>query len=247
MKSLPKGLVSEIEDLFDKHEMNNLDKADALGQIAASLSGIYLANTMQWLPGGMAFKYAVDNDVANTLKRAVENNAQPLVYCDDDCSLHGEYFDIHHECLDCKDKLMIRLFKKESIPTESCTRCNGTGIDPEYIDPAWVLHYKNHGYDVLFVVLGRDVETGIHIRKFEYNSDREDIKAKIQSVVSGLRNNDDHIPMITYKDTRDEGFCLSLTYREDKRESHSCEVNNEGFHLLTTVVEHFTAVEEKTN
>jgi len=246
MKRMPEELRTDVEALMAKHNVDNLDKANFLGQLASTMDGIYVQNTIKWLPGGMAYGYATKHDVIGTLKRITEKTSEPLVFNDDDCNLQGYTIEIFHDCMDCKDSLVTRMLERKLVKTEDCTRCNHTGIDPYHIHHAWVLHHGNHGHDTVYIVIENSISTELHIRSFKYNSSNAKIKAGINEIIEVIKTDDREIkscPMLVYKDNRDKGFCLSMDSREDGH--HTTEANDQGMHYLTDIAEHFTAIEKE--
>jgi len=269
MNKVPVDFTKAVDDLCFQYHIDDINKADAIGQALASIKGCCAGNSIRWVLGGLAYAYAIRphaallkdghlNGAVDVLKKLVEllekrqGDGGHLNYNDMDCNLRGWHKVIDNECLTCKS-LATKIFAKtdgvEPPQTQDCPRCKGTGIEPEFHDHAWAVHYDDHGNGMVFVVIENCIRVELHIRELPYNISRNE-QAKTMKLVleSMVQDRYDHpLPLLRYRDTRDEGFILSLSYDQpDERNdpNHSCEASIRAINALETVVEHFPSVIE---
>lgn len=261
MQNVPQEFVDDLNNLFIKHNIDKLDKADMLGQAMVLIPKACAGFDIEHINGGFAYALAIKNDVVNVLKELVnvleKRDQNHLNYNDMDCNLIGKHIVIHQPCLEC-DSFVSKLNKNNPAPqTKDCTRCNGTAIDPEYKYDLWVIDFDNHGYHTVYIVLETCSGYELHIRRlqgeFNYLSDDE-AKEAISEICEAMKKGrfDSNSKWIRNRDSRDEGFVISLTYEKFNEHyhsiglsaSHDCQTTFTGraIHDIEIISEHFSWV-----
>jgi serine/threonine protein kinase len=159
--------------------------------------------------------------------------------------------------LEC-DSLVSKLDKANPAPqTKDCTRCNGTAIDPEYKHDLWVIDLDNHGYHTVYIVLETSSNYELHIRRlqgdFNYLSEdeaREVFKEICEAMQKDRFNSNSK--WIRNRDSRDEGFVMSLAYNKFNEHynsvglyaSHNCQTTFTGRAIndIENISEHLSCV-----
>lgn len=255
MIDLPDGFADAINEVFRKYNIENIRKADILGQASLELEGCHLGNTYPWLTGGMLYRYATKHNAVKTLKQLSEllitkqKNAH-LNYNDMDCDLTARHLITPIECLTCS--AFVTRIDKNKPETKDCPRCKGTGKDPEYNEYSWIVLYENHGYTTFYIIHENIGKIELHIRELPYNSKKSDIRKMFDELDEAIQKDcyDTECTLLRYRDTRDDGFILSMEYdKPDKVSkfpiSHKCEVRNaRAVYAIETIVEHFPCVME---
>lgn len=253
MQRISETLTKEIDALLNRHCDKGFYKADLMGQALDGLSNCCAGNSVNWVLGGLAYAHATNSDAVGVLKRlvtALERSKGHVNYNDMDCDLRGWHKVIEKGCLNCTS--ILAKVEKHNIKTADCPRCKGTGIDPEYRSDAWVVHFNNHGNGCVFAVIESCIGIELHIRNLPYNISRDKEEKILKEVLKSVcQDRYDHpLPLLHYRDTRDEGFVMSLSYEKEREDednsdlSHECEANGQSIFALDTIIEHFTCVIE---
>jgi len=253
MRSVPEGFTDKVKALLDEAGIGNLAKADVLGQVVANMPGTCAGNSNQWMLGGLIFGHAIRTDAVGILKKVVSLTAENVNYNDMDCDLMGRHLVIPIECLLCSG-IVARVIRPETSPKkEECPRCKGTGIDPEFTEQAWVLYHRNHGHASFYAVHENSGRTELHVRELPYNSSDKLVAKTMEDICAAIQKDcyDYDCPSLHYRDERDEGFVLSLSFDhprsdwpEGVHQSHDCHVSLRAIAALDTVAEHFICVIE---
>lgn len=264
MKEIPVGFVKRIEELLAEYAVDNLNKADVMGQATALLKGRCAGVDYDWMQGGYVYAHVVNSHAVDTLIKLVDvltakAEKSHVKYCDNDLDLTGVKFVDPIECLTC-NCIVARLDQTNPAPeTKDCPRCKGTGKDPEFFETSWVVLYQNHGNTKLFAIHEDCGRIQLHIRRLDYNPSDAKVKAAFKGICGAIRKEDKEnpSPLLRYRDTRDDGFVLSLSWDKPKdREvyktvapddsffdiNHHCETSKWAIHAVEDIVEHFVCV-----
>lgn len=115
-------------------------------------------------------------------------------------------------------------------------------------DDVLCLFYEDHGHFYSYIARVAENAPQLHVRKYPYNMSgskvQEAINKTIEAVESGERGNYEYF---RYKDTRDKGFVLSVSYFDlsdiDKGVLiMDCEAMPGWQNAMSTIVEHFPCV-----
>lgn len=262
MIEVPESLTERVNALFNEYGLDNLTKADVLGQIAVNLEGCHMGNTYPWLTGGIVYKYVMKHNVIDTLKKlsslllSKKETASGLNYNDMDCDLTAVHLITPYECLDCTALVAKVEAKSKGNPppeTKNCPTCKGTGKDPRFNEYSWIIRYENHGYTTFYIIHENFGKTEFHVRELKYNAPKAQVKKALKDLIEAIPRDcyDTDCMLIKYRDARDNGFVLSMehdkpeTVSEEFPMRHECEViNQRAIYAIHTVVEHFPCVIE---
>jgi len=236
-----KEFVDDFASLLKQHNVQSVEVANVVGQALEQVEKSDIHNAIPWMLRGMAFSYVTRNDVISTLQNVVKNvEGNPLNYNDLDCTLWGKYSEGRKECLECSS-WTAKLMGKPKQDTATCPRCKGTNIDPDYKDKIWTVVYDDHGNGLVYVVIESCIDFELHIRELPYNKSDKSRVMVMNKISKAVSKEEGDYGLIRYKDSRDTGFVLSLTWKKDLSH-HSGEANLRAPYTLTTVAEHFTTL-----
>lgn len=244
---IPKELVADLEAVLKKHGVDDLYYPFVFGQALDVLKEQCITNSCRWVLDGMLSSNIIRYDAPGIVKKLVEKlvglgKRQPLNYNDLDVDLWGKYIKIPRPCLECSSNV-----RTKGLKTEDCTRCKGTGLDPDYFNHLWVLFKNDHGNSQVYIVQGNGYSTSFHVRDLPYNMSKKRSKAFFNKFVAAGMNDrfDGEFEYFRYHDLRDEGFVLSVEYNDDDKRVSDCDIGGpRAAGALSTIVEHFPWVIE---
>lgn len=239
---ISKELVSDIENLLQKHGVENLYWADTLGQALDQLKGQCLGNNVPWCNTGIVASYLRRHGAIETLKKLITKlDKKRLNYNDMDCDIWARHIEVPMECLKCSS-IVSKVDPSPNTPKSpaECDRCKGTAIDPECHDDVWILVDDDHGNGKVFIIEENCLSDTLSVRDLPYNQSRKQrvkvLNEMIAEVPKGMY--DSPHELIRYRDSRDKGFVLTIRF--DKKDgSHNGEVSLRAACVSEIIAEHF--------
>lgn len=218
MKKATDAFVAGLAALIDEHKIGVLDVPTTVGQALNAVQDVSSTNSLKWSLLGMAADELVRKDVAGTLKKmAVKYDRKHLNYNDLDDDIWGRYVKWPIECLECSAIVAKLGSRKTPPPVAECPRCGGTGKDPEFFEEAWVVVADMHGNGFAFMVYENYGGLTVHFRELPYNKGDRVRKNTLEALAVSLQCDcyDSKEPLLACRDSRDEGFVLSITIEKD--------------------------------
>lgn len=235
-------MVSDFKALLAKHDIKDIYVPSAVGQLLGRVEDCTLSNTLPWCNEGLVFEKIKQQNIVQIVKDiAIRFDGKHLNYNDLDCDIWSKTVSIKNPCIHCSCEIFEKLGMNADKAT--CTRCNGTGIDPKNTTDGYVFIYNDHGNSCGVVVTENTCCFSLHIRKFPYNqSNRQKIKQLKEFLKSSTKEQyDADSKYLRYHDSRDEGFVLSTHFWKDYS-GVTCETSMSAPFYMSMIEQHLQYV-----